>query len=64
MVFLAIRLFFSEMESMYIDYGVAHVPPFLFKYITKILNYVYKSKNGEPFCPIFAIAVNYFEKYT
>ena len=49
MVFLAIRLFFSEMESMYIDYGVAYVPPFLFKYITKILNYVYKSKIGAPF---------------
>ena len=49
MVFFAIRLFFSEMESMYIDYGVAHVPPFLFIYITKILNYVYKSKIGVPF---------------
>ena len=44
--------------------GFADVQPFLFKCHTKILNYVYNSKNGEPFCPIFAIAVNYFEKYT
>lgn len=49
MVFLAIRLFLSEIESMYIDCGVAHVQPFLFKYHTKILNYVYKSKIGAPF---------------
>ena len=60
MVFLAIRLFFSEMESMYIDYGVAHVPPFLFKYITKILNYVYKSKNGEPFWLFWAPTMKSF----
>lgn len=60
MVFLAIRLFFSEMESMYIDYGVAHVPPFLFKYITKILNYVYKSKIGAPFWLFWAPTMKSF----